>query len=95
MAGKTFVALGAAALLMGCGETSEAINASFDENFVSSCVSSATGSGVPANLAEAACDCALTEINAKYSATEKLTLSDAQAMPIAEQCFTQVMGAAS
>ncbi len=88
---SVLAALAASALLASCGGASEdAINAEFDKNFISSCVSSAS-TGLPQDKAQAACDCALAEINEKYSATEKLTLSDEQAMPIAERCFSEVM----
>jgi hypothetical protein len=84
-------ALAASALVAGCGGASEeAMNAEFDRNFTSSCVTSASA-GLPEDKARAACDCALAEINEKYSASEKIALSDEQAMPIAERCFSEVM----
>jgi hypothetical protein len=95
MAGRTLVVLSAAVMMAGCGQASEdAFNDSFDENFVSSCLSSATGAGVPNDQAQQACDCGLAEINDKYSMTEKITLSDEQVQPIAERCFAEAAAAA-
>jgi hypothetical protein len=92
MAGRVFTVLIAVALSTGCGEASEqAINENFDESFLSNCTSSATGGGMAAELADAACDCALAGINEKYSASEKLTLTNEQATPIAEKCLATVV----
>ena len=91
MRSTVLTALAASALLAGCGGANEqAINEEFDENFIASCVSSARA-GLPEDKPQAACDCALAEINENYSASEKITLSDEQAMPIAQRCFSEVM----
>ncbi len=88
MRGKLFALMGLALALSGCGKESEqAFNAKFDQNFVSSCVSSATKTGVPNELAGKVCGCAIAEINKKYSASEKLALSDSQANPIMAECL--------
>jgi hypothetical protein len=81
----------AAALTAGCGEASEkAFNEEFDKNFKSSCVSSATQAGAPADAAEKACDCSLTKINEKYATSEKLTMSGEDAQPIMAECIKQM-----
>ena len=64
----------------------EAAGKKFDEKFRSSCVSSAVESGAPPPLAVRTCTCAIDEINKKYSVTEKMTLSDEQAMAIVIPC---------
>ena len=89
---KTLIALAClTALAGGCGQASEdAANKAFDENFLSSCVSAATGGSIAANLATQACDCALAKINEQYSTTEKLTLTDEQVQPIATECFAKL-----
>ena len=92
MRGKLAISLMAVAL-SGCGQADQAINDSFDREFSESCVASARG-GLTEELATKACDCALARINEQYSATEKIALTDEQAMPIAQQCFAEVMGPA-
>ena len=88
---KTLIALVCLpALVSGCG-SEDAANKAFDENFISSCVSAATGGSIAANLATQACDCALAKINEQYSTAEKLTLTDEQAQPIAQECFAKVI----
>jgi hypothetical protein len=92
MRGKLFALLSLALPLAACGQKSEqAFNDKFDKNFVSSCVSSATKSGVPSDLAGKVCGCSIAEINKKYSATEKLTLSEAQANPIMAECVKKTV----
>jgi hypothetical protein len=88
MAGRLFAVLIAVALSTGCGEATEQ---AIDESFLANCKSSATGGGMAAELADTACDCALAGINEKYSASEKLTMTNEQAMPIAEKCLATVM----
>ena len=85
-----FVLAGVATLLTACGNTEQAFNREFDENFSSSCLSSAVAGGVPADAAAGACDCALKEINAKFSTTEKVSLSPEQARPIMTECMAKV-----
>ncbi len=81
-----FGLIGCAMLLGGCGQATEAAGKKFDEKFRSSCVSSAVESGAPPPLAVRTCTCAIDEINKKYSVTEKMTLSDEQAMAIVIPC---------
>ena len=92
---RTLLALTCVAPLLGsCGQAGEeAFNKQYDESFMSSCVSAATGSGVSSDLATKACDCALAGINEKFSATEKVTLSQEQAAPIVAACKEKVMPA--
>ena len=75
----------------GCGQASEAANREFDANFRSSCISAAAGGTIAPELAAEACDCALARINEQYSTSEKLTLTDEQAQPIAVECFEKVI----
>jgi hypothetical protein len=91
MRGKLFALLCLTLPLAACGKKSEqAFNEKFDQNFVSSCVSSATKTGVPSELASKVCGCAITAINKKYSAREKLTLSEDRANPIMAECVKTV-----
>ena len=78
--------------LGGCGEKSdEAFNKSFDESFVQSCVSSSTRSGVPGDIADRVCNCAVNDMNGKYSAMEKATLSDEQLNAVMKKCANEAM----
>ena len=91
MRGKLFAMACLALPLAACGQKSEqAFNAKFDQNFVTSCVSSAAKTGVPNDLAGKVCGCAIVAIDKKYSATEKLTLSEDQANPIMAECVKTV-----
>ncbi|AZI34694.1 hypothetical protein NT2_02_02900 [Caenibius tardaugens NBRC 16725] len=83
---------GLAALISGCGTAGEeSLNKSFDEEFRSSCVSSAVKTGAPPPLAARACACTIDEINAKYSTREKLALSQDEIMPIIEACANKTV----
>ena len=79
------------ALVGGCGQASEAADKAFDENFRASCIAAAGGGTIAPELAAQACDCALSKINERYSTSEKLTLTDEQAQPIARECFEKVI----
>jgi len=79
-----------ATALGGCGQAEEAADKAFDDNFRSSCITAATGGRLTADLVTQACDCALAKINERYSTSEKLALTDAQAQPIAMECFASV-----
>jgi uncharacterized lipoprotein NlpE involved in copper resistance len=81
------------AVLGGCNSADEAANRAFDENFRSSCITAGSGGQLAADLVEKACDCALARINEKYSTADKLTLTNEQAQPIAQQCLQEVMPA--
>jgi hypothetical protein len=77
--------------LAACGQKSEqAFNDTFDRNFVNSCVASATKSGVPTDLAGKVCSCASTEIGRKFTAREKLTMTEDQAKPIMAACLKTI-----
>ena len=79
-------------LLGGCGKASEdTFNKQYDESFMASCVSAASRGNVTSELATKMCDCALDGINAKFSATEKVALSQEQAAPIVNACKEKVM----
>ena len=80
------------AALCGCGEQGEkAFGDSFDKSFRSSCIESASRPGVPGDLAAKLCDCALGEINSKFSAMEKMGLSNDELDPIVSQCAARVV----
>jgi hypothetical protein len=89
---RTLLALTSLApLLAGCGQASEeAFNKQYNASFMASCVSSAEGGGAPAQLAQSACSCALDGINAKFSRSEKVSLSPAQVTPIVNACLEKV-----
>ena len=90
---QLLVLAGAAAVTGGCGQAAEeAAGKAFDDNFRTSCVSAAQ-SGLSAELATKACDCALEKNNEQYTTSEKLALSDEQAQPIAMECFQKAMSA--
>jgi hypothetical protein len=89
---KALLALAAFAVLGGCGEKNEkTFNESFDRGFRESCVTAAGKSGAPVGIVGKVCDCAVTAIDAKYSTTEKLTLSDKELNPIMTQCVNSVV----
>lgn len=84
------------ALITACGQKSEqAFSEKFDQNFVSSCVGSATRTGVPQDIAGKVCGCTIAGINKKYSARDKLTLSEDQANPIMAECLKTVQATAA
>ena len=85
--------IGVSVLAAGCGQAEDEASRRFDENFRSTCISAATGGQLAQDLVEKACDCALARINEKYSAAEKLTMTNEQAQPIAQQCLQEVMPA--
>ena len=88
---KTMLALVCvSALVGGCDQASDAASREFDEQFRANCISAATGGQLPANLVEKACDCSLAKINERYSGTDKLTLTNEQAQPIAAECLAEV-----
>jgi hypothetical protein len=92
MRGKLFALLCLALPLAACGQKSEqAFNEKFDQNFVASCVSAATRKAVPNDVASKVCGCAIAEIDKKYSAQEKLTLSEDQANPIMAACLAKTV----
>jgi hypothetical protein len=90
---RTYILVAASLVaLAGCGKASEgAFNKGYDEKFLSSCVGSASKSGMPTQLATSLCTCAITEINKKYSATQKLTLSKEESEPILKTCLNKTV----
>lgn len=87
---KLIPVLGAAALLTSCGEASQGFedgfNTKFHENFVSSCVKSATQAGAPQAMADATCQCASDKIKERFSVKEKVSLNNDQILPIVREC---------
>jgi len=89
---KALFLLAAIATLPGCGDASEkSFNDSFDEKFGESCISSASKSGVPTDIATKICDCAIVKIDKKYSVTEKLRVSSEELNPIISECLSSVV----
>ena len=87
---KLLPVLGAAALLSACGEASQGFedgfNTKFHENFVSSCVKSATQAGAAQAMADAACKCASDKIKERFTVKEKMNLKNDQIIPIVQEC---------
>lgn len=80
------------ATLAGCGEGSEkTFNDSFNKEFSASCVTSASKGGVPTSTANSICDCAIAKIDEKYSAMEKLSVSEEELDPILSECLSSVV----
>ena len=91
---KTLLALTClSAVLGGCSQAEDAANREFDTQFRANCIAAATGGQLPAPLVEKACDCALAKINEQYGTSDKLTLTNEQAQPIAAQCLAEVQQA--
>ena len=83
--------IGLAALTAGCGSAGDSFNESFNENFRSSCVASASKSGVPADISGKYCECVLTKVDEKYSASEKVGLSQGDLAPLASECMSSLV----
>ena len=82
----------ALAALAGCGPATEkSFNDNFDKKFMSSCVASAAKRGAPVVVVNQLCDCAIKQIDAKYSIAEKLLLPDDKLRPIITQCVNNVV----
>ena len=88
---KVFPVLAALAVLGGCGEAKKAFDDSFDKSFGESCTAAATKSGVPVAVAAKTCQCAVTKINERFSATEKATVSNEKLKPILAECVKSVV----
>lgn len=96
MRGNLLALLCLALPLAACGQKSEqAFSEKFDQNFVASCVGSATRTGVPQDIAGKVCGCTIAGINKKYSARDKLTMSEQQANPIMAECLKTVQAPAA
>lgn len=84
--------LAVAAALPGCSEkTEKQMNDAFNDGFRNSCIASATKSGAPPSAAATICSCVIDRMDKKYSATEKLRLSDEDAMPIMKECMESMV----
>jgi hypothetical protein len=79
----------ALAALGGCGQATEA--ETFDTDFRASCVSSAYAKGVDEPTGKEICDCALGEINRKFSAAQKQSASNELLLPIINECVKSVV----
>ncbi len=84
------ILLGAAGLLVGCGEAKQGFddgfNTKFHESFVKSCVKSATQSGAAQAVADKVCACASDKIKDRYSVKEKMGLKTEQILPLVQEC---------
>ena len=85
---RPIIVLGLSLVLAACGQANDA---AYDAAFTESCKSSAMAAGVPEADATSLCGCALAKVNDRFSATEKLTLSDEQAQPIVAECLAERM----
>lgn len=63
----------------------------FDADFRLSCVSSAYAKGVDEPTGKEICDCALGEINRKFSAAQKQSASNELLLPIINECVKSVV----
>ena len=81
------VFLSAAALLGGCDKASALFNEEYDKGYRANCLEMYAEDGVPDAEAVQACDCLIGETNKRYSASEKLTLSDEQLEQVVGQCL--------
>jgi len=90
---RTFVLIGLVALAAGCNSkgNEQAFSDKFDKGFRSSCVSSSMQGGVPADVSNQVCDCAIAAINKKFSAREKLTMTEEQARPMMLECLNKAV----
>jgi hypothetical protein len=92
--GISLIALGA--LVAGCGDTKKAFDESFDKSFheklISSCTSSAVGSGAPQEIATRLCTCASDKVKERYTVSEKMNLKQDQLQPIVAECRAEVLG---
>ena len=98
---RPWIAIAACLTVASCGDaggSNEATKSSFEqgfdksfhENFVSSCVKSATGAGAPQDKASKLCTCASEKIKANFSTREKMSLSNDKVFPLVEQCRAEV-----
>jgi hypothetical protein len=77
-------------MLGGCGQA-ETAGEAFDRDFRLSCVSSAYSKGVDEPTGKEICDCALGQINRKFSAAQKQVASNEQMLPIINECVKSVV----
>ena len=92
MPSRLAVIVTVAALLSGCSKASEqAMNDSYDKNFMASCVPAASKGAMTPAMAQQACKCTVDGINKQYSAVEKLTVSDEKLKPIMLGCLNTVV----
>ncbi|HKX77205.1 MAG TPA: hypothetical protein VJM34_01655 [Novosphingobium sp.] len=89
--------MGLMALSVGTSNAAEnQIGESFDKSFRSSCVSAALRKGMPAQIADKSCDCAVSEMNNSFSLTQKLEMLKYPAKrealkPIVQECVKRAI----
>ena len=87
---KFGIALLALVALTACGEAKQGFddgfNTKFHENFVSSCIGSATKAGAATELATTLCNCASEKVKERFTVQQKMTLKNEKLLPIVEEC---------
>ena len=85
------------AMIGGGGHAAESQNGeSFDRDFRASCVSAALAQGIPAPIADKSCDCAVSEMNNRFSLPQKLEMLKVPAKrealkPIVQACVKRAI----
>ncbi|HEX4800153.1 MAG TPA: hypothetical protein VFU91_03145 [Sphingomicrobium sp.] len=78
-------------LLAACSSKShDSFDQDFKQNFVSSCVHSATSSGVAQDLASKTCTCAADKVQQRFSMQQKMHLTKEQLTPIMMKCRASI-----
>ena len=89
-AGFLPLAAGLAIALAGCGKSEQAQLAEYNTAFVNACQTQASQHGIPANIAQPACDCALAEFDKKYPGAAKITKPLSEAATFVQECARKV-----
>jgi len=85
--------MGLCALLAACSSKSQdSFDRDFKQNFTSSCVYSATSSGVSRDLASKTCTCAADKVQHRFSTQQKRHLTKGQLTPIMMECRASIAG---
>jgi hypothetical protein len=102
MQARKLTALALCTLLAACGNNGNgntennsfagSFDKSFHEKFVGSCVTSATQSGVAAELAGKLCTCASDKVKQRFSVAQKMHLKEDQLKPILQECKATIPG---
>ena len=81
------------ALIAACSSKSEdSFDRDFKRNFTSSCLHSATSSGVSQDLASKTCTCAADKVQQRFSMQQKTHLTKEQLTPIMMECRASIAG---
>jgi hypothetical protein len=88
---RSTTALALFALLAACSSKShDSFDQDFKQNFVSSCVHSATSSGVAQDLASKTCTCAADKVQQRFSMQQKMHLTKEQLTPVMRECRASI-----